>query len=169
MITAERYAIASRTAIPGQARPGRRRRPVPALPDRSQVLESLGSSVLVQLMLAMSLVAVAGLLYLAQASQASVLQYNITELQIERAQLTAQNGSLHATAMNLQSPQRIVTAAQTRLHMRQPDPSNTLWVAPTFPAVTIPPPAAVSRRAAQQRSRPLAWMRRVLQFVRASL
>jgi cell division protein FtsL len=120
-------------------------------------------------MLAMSCVALAGLLYLAQANQASVLQYNIAELQVERVQLTAQDGTLRAAAMPLQSPQRIVSAAQTQLHMQQPNPSNTLWIAPTFSQVALPPSPAASSQAAQQRSQPLAWMRRVFGAVKASL
>jgi len=147
------------------------------------LLQDLGRSVLVQLLLAMSFVALAALLYLLQASQGSVLAVNIANLQVQRSQLVAQNASLRATATSLQSFRRIDDIATRQLHMTKIDLSNTIWLRPTVPPVgtlqgttagtTYGPSGAplwVSQMvAAQHRSEPRGWIERLAAFVKSSL
>jgi cell division protein FtsB len=136
---------------------------------RERLAHLTADSTLVQLMLAMTCVAAAGLLYLAQASQVSVLQYNMAGLQYQQTTLNARNASLRATATQLQSLQRIDTAATSQLHMTKPDLSTAIWItAPVPPAVHIYASNA-DTVAAEQASQPLAWMTRFVTVVRSSL
>lgn len=166
------YPIPARPRrLESKSRPSWQRRwdaqPAPA--GRSRVGDALARSVLVQLMLAMTFVAVAALLYLAQASQASVLDYNIAALQAERSQLNSQNAGLQATATSLRSLPRIEAAASTQLHMTTPGMSGTIWIKPVLPTLAAPPLPSYDPRSAQKESQPLAWMKRVFSFVKSSL
>ena len=141
----------------------------PTIASPQQLLESLGQSVLVQLMLAMTFIALAALLYLAQASQASVLQYRIADLQAERTQLQEQNADLQAMATGLQSIPRIDWTATQQLHMVKQGISNTVWVKPVTPGVAPPRPLHADTVSAQQLSQPLAWMKRFFHLIKTSL
>jgi cell division protein FtsL len=168
----QRYAVGGRTA----GRPARNRKTSlrdrlsarPSVAGRERLLQKLHESPLVQLMLAMSLCALALLLYLAQASQASVVQYNIEDLQAQQTRLRANNAILHASATSLQSLQRVDQAATSQLHMTKPELPNTIWVSP--PPAQLPAVASVDSdtQAAEQRSTPLAWMSRFADFVKSS-
>ena len=140
----------------------------PAIAGREQLAEALGRSPLVQLMLVTTLVAIAFLLYLAQASQLSIIQYDVQDLRVERMQLNAQNANLHARAAQLQSIQRVDAYATTQLHMAKPDLSSTIWVQPVAPRVVVPS-IPDSSAAAEARSRPSAWITRFISLVRSSL
>ena len=124
---------------------------------------------MVQLMLAMSLVAFAALLYLVQASQASVLEYNIAELQTEQVQLQATNADLHAQVTALQSPTRIDLFARNQMHMTKPDISTAIWVRPVLPRIVSPRPLNADLVDAQHASEPLAWLEHLAAFVKMSL
>lgn len=140
--------------------------------DRSLALplaDSVGGSVLVRLMLAMTFVALAALFYLAQATQVSVLQFSIADLQAQRTQLLADNANLRVQATALQSLQRIDTLASTQLHMTKRDISTDIWVRPVVPRVPTVRGADADTVLAVQASRPLAWMTRVLSLVESSL
>ena len=160
-------AAARPSVASAQARPTRTAHA--AVAGRERLAQALDRSVLAQLVLAMTCVAVALLLYLAQASQASVLEFRIAALESARTQLTAQNATLHASATALQSLQRIDSAATNRFHMIRPDLSTTLWIRPIIPSVRPLPPANADRATAQQRSQPLAWMIRFMSAVKSSL
>lgn len=166
----EQYAVARKPAL----RQSRREGPITwagrsITVQRERLAYVTADSTLVQLMLAMTCVAAAGLLYLAQASQVSVLQYNLAGLQYQQTTLNAQNASLRATATQLQSLQRIDTAATSQLHMTKPNLSSAIWItAPTPPAVTIRPSNADTVAAARA-SQPLAWMASFFTIVRSSL
>lgn len=150
----------------------RRRRTVwavPAVAGRERVSRLLGDSTLVQVMLAMTFVAVAALLYLSQASEADVLQLNIASLQQERYVLNSQNADLHAQATQLQSLQRVDWAAQNQLHMTRPDLSTAIWVSPVLPNLPPAPRADAASSAAERASQPLAQIERFIAFVHASL
>jgi cell division protein FtsL len=122
-------------------------------------------------MLAMACIAMAALLYLAEASQSSVLQYNIDALQAQRSQLSAQNANLQAQATSLSSIQRIGAEAADQLHMSRPGISSTIWLNPIVPWFSQPaiPTARAEILAAQRQSQPLAWMGRFLAFLESSL
>lgn len=153
----------------------------PAAFQFARLADTLGRSVLVQLLLAMSFVALAALLYLLQASQASVLDVNIAQLQSDRAQLVAQNAALRTTATSLQSLQRVDDLATRQLHMARPDLSRTIWIRPLLPrmvqggtlgadsGLSAGDPQGAEMPAAAQRSTPLGWMKRLIALVRASL
>lgn len=138
-----------------------------AVAGRERFSQAFNGSILVQLMLAMSFVAVAALLYLAQASQASILQVNIDALKTDRMQLTSQNGNLHAVVGGLQSPTRIEAAAAGQLHMTQDGPA--IWVDPVAPPVSLPREVNADTLAAQQDSQPLAWLKNAFDVVKSSL
>jgi cell division protein FtsL len=159
----------TRTVVPGRLleRPAIGAERSTALPQRLERL--VGDSTPVRLMLATVLVAIAFLLYLAQASQASVIDLNIGYLQAESAQLNVENTNLRTTAATFRSTQRISLAAINHLHMVQPDMAHTVWVRAAFPTVAPPIDGGADSRRAQQRSQPLAWTRRLVSFVRASL
>jgi cell division protein FtsL len=142
---------------------------VPSPRDVERLAQSLARSVLVQLMLAMTCLSIVALLYLAQASLASVAEYNIAELESARSQLTAQNASLHATITTLQSVQRIDIIATTQLHMAGAKPSDAIWIQPVVPAVPPIHPPEANTAAAQKQSQPVGWVARFVRFVRASL
>lgn len=165
----EQYAVAGKTAL-------RQRREGPLTwagrsitMKRERLGQLTADSTLVQLMLAMTCVAAAGLLYLAQASQVSVLQYNMAGLQYQQTTLSAQNASLRATATQLQSLQRIDTAATSQLHMTKPDLSNAIWITPVTPPAVQIRPSNADTVAAERASQPLAWMSQVFTVVRSSL
>lgn len=141
----------------------------PAVAGRERLADALGGSVLVQLMLAMSFVALAALLYMAQAGQASVQEINISELQYQRMQLVQTNTNLRALATSLRSPQRVDTIATTQLHMGSPDPATIIWLNAVVPPVPAIAPVNADTVAAQQSSQPLAEMERAIRFIRASL
>jgi cell division protein FtsL len=142
---------------------------LPALAGRERLGEALGQSVLVQLMLVLAFFALAGLLYMAQQSQVSVQEINISVLRSERVELVAKNTSLRTTATSLSSLQRIDAAATSQLHMTKPDLSATVWVSPVVPRVTAPPAVNADTVAAQQSSQPLAWMAHAIRVVQSSL
>lgn len=119
-----------------------------------------------QLMLSMGLIAFAALIYLNQASQVSVMQFNIADLQQRQSDLESKNANLYATATSLQSLTRIEALAVTRLHMTKFDDSRTIWVYPVVPQVAAPA-ISDSQTAAQQRSQPLEWMKNSLAFLSA--
>jgi cell division protein FtsL len=133
------------------------------------LLRAIETSVLARLVTAMALFAVAGLLYLAQASQVSVHEFNIADLQQQQATLTMQNASLHAQATSLQSPDRIAQIAGTRLHMAPPDLSRAIWITPVLPTVAPVPGSDADTEAAMQGSEPAAWMQRLVTLIQSSL
>jgi len=141
----------------------------PVIALRERLADGLQHSVLMQLMLAMSFVAVAGMLYLAQASQASVLQFNIQDLQNTRTQISAQNAGLEATATSLNSVTRVNTLALGQYHMTEPDFPHAIWINVSAPTVVLLRPAYTSVVSAQRQSRPAAWMVRFLSVVKNSL
>jgi cell division protein FtsL len=120
-------------------------------------------------MLAMSLVTFAALMYLVQASQASVLEYNISELQAQQVQLQATNADLHAQVTALQSPTRIDALATNQLHMAKPDLSTAIWVHPVLPRIVAPRPLNADLIEAQRASRPLAWLEHMATRIKMSL
>jgi hypothetical protein len=116
----------------------------------------------------MTFVAVAALLYMAQAGQVSVQQININTLTGERMNLVAANTRYRAISTTLQSAQRIDTGA-TQLHMTAPPPSSVLWLNPVVPQVAPIRPVNADALSAQRASQPLAWMEHAVAFVRSSL
>src|SRR5579859_1321981 len=135
----ERYTPASRvrTTPRGSGARGLRDRLVarPAVSGRERLSHSIANSVLIQLALAMSLVAFAAMIYLFQASQFSILEMNISDLQNQQAQLTVDNAALQTTASSLQSIQRVDTIATTQMHMTKPDIATFMWVTPAAPRI----------------------------------
>jgi cell division protein FtsL len=117
----------------------------------------------------MACFAIAGILYLAQASQSSVLEYNISVLQSQQAQLDGQNATLRATATQLQSLQRIDAIATQQLHMARPDLRTAIWINPVLLRAATVHSTHADLVAAERASQPLAWMKRFLRLVRASL
>lgn len=177
----ERYAIGARAGALGgskvRARPRRTWSLAPpwrrwtsrsALAGRAR-LTALRQSVLVRLILAMTLMALAALLYLAQASQVSVLQFSIAELQTERTQLALENASLRMTATNLKSVRRVDRLASDQLHMTKPDISTSVWVWPVIPTMPATPTRTADRASALQASQPVAWMHRFIRLVVSEL
>lgn len=158
-------------AIPRQERTWRvpSLRAAPAIAGRERLMEALGESVLVQLMLAMTFIAVAFLLYMAQESQISVQQINLSVLRSNHMQLVADNTSLRATATGLQSTTRIDRTASTRLGMSAPDNSSYVWVRVAVPPLTPVHAVNADALAAERQSAPLAWMGRFLHTVQSSL
>jgi cell division protein FtsL len=140
----------------------------PAIAGRIHLLAFLQRSVLLQLMLAMALIAFAALIYLNQAGKESVLQLSISDLQRQQIQLNMRNGNLYAEATSLQGLARIETLATTQLHMIRPSQGSLTWIRPIVPRVAPLPPDTAGA-AAQQRSQPLAWMQHAVQFLAAQL
>lgn len=168
----ERYAVAPRVTRPGiggRPSPGRQWAAISARVSPWRLYQTLGDSPLVRITLAMALLAVASLLYLTQASQVSVFQYNIAYLQAQRVQLTGDNTALRAQAISLQSLARVQHIATTRLHMITPDIRSTLWVSPIYPHLPTVRRLDEDTVAAQQQSQPLYWLKDFVHFVRASL
>jgi hypothetical protein len=120
-------------------------------------------------MLATVLVATAFLFYLAQASQASVIELNISYLQVESGKLDAQNANLHAAAAGYQSLPRLSWIATNEFHMVPPDIRQTVWIRPVYPTVLPVPNPAADQVRARQRSQPIAWISRFAALVRSSL
>ncbi|MGH2448285.1 MAG: hypothetical protein ACRDFS_06750 [Chloroflexota bacterium] len=129
-------------------------------------IRALSDSIPVQLMLAMSLVAMATLFLFIQSSQASVIELNLQSLQNQQTQLNATAAGLQAATTRLQTPQHIQSIAINQLHMSKPNPSSMVWVAPT---VVLPRTKPVSATDAKAQSQPLAWMERFIRLVRSSL
>lgn len=166
----EQYAVAGKTGLRQRRREGPLTRTSASIAVQRERLGQLtADSTLVQLILAMTCVAAAGLLYLAQASQVSVLQYNIAGLQYQQTTLNARNASLRATATQLQSLQRIDTAATNQLHMVKPDLSTAIWITAAAPPVVRIHAFNADTVAAERASQPLAWMTRFVTVVRSSL
>ena len=151
-------------ASPWRARWSRR----PAIAGRERLAAALGQSVLVRLMLATSLVALAALLYMVQASQASVQQININTLRTEQMDLAAAQTNYNATASTLKSTTRIDFEATSKLQMG-PSASLPIWVYPVVPRVGAISSVNADTSAAQRASQPLAWMGRAVSFVHSSL
>jgi cell division protein FtsL len=141
----------------------------PAIAGRERLAEALGQSVLVQLMLAMSFVALAALLYMVQASQVSVQRININTLRTEQMELAAANTNYDATAASLQSYTRIDAEATSQLQMAPSDPSTWVSLNPFVPRVVAIPSVTADTSSAQKASQPLAWMERAISLVRSSL
>ena len=173
----QRYAVPARTGRRfSQSHPSSQTRTPasgyrdrPAAAGRKLFADALARSVLIQLMLAMTFVAFAALLYLAQASQASVLDYNIAALQADRSQLNSQNANLQAGATSLRSLKRIDAAATNQLHMTKPDISSTIWIRAVLPAASFLSAPTDDPLSAQKQSQPLGWMTRLLSFLKSSL
>lgn len=169
----ERYAPASRVRpTPKGSGIGRLRGRLvarPAVSGRERLSLSVANSVLIQLALAMSLVAFAAMIYLFQASQFSILEMNISDLQNQQAQLRVDNAALQTTASSLQSIQRVDTIATTRLHMTKPDMGTFMWVAPATPRMPVIRAVNADLVQAQRQSQPLAWMQHFAAFVQSSL
>lgn len=167
----ERAVPAPTRASRGRER-GRRLPTLPAAPaiaGRERLMEALGRSVLVQLMLAMTFIAVAFLLYMAQESQISVQQINMSVLRSQHMQLVADNTTLRARATALQSTPRIDWTASTRLGMLASDQNSKVWVPVSVPQLPALRPVSADAVAAESQSAPLAWMSRFLHSVQSSL
>jgi cell division protein FtsL len=132
-------------------------------------MEALGKSVVIQLMLAMTLIAVASLLYMAQESQISVQQINIAGLRGEHMQLVAQNTTLRSRATALQSTQRIDQVATTKLGMTAQSPADQVWFDVTVPALPAVRPVNADTLAADSASSPGAWLKRFAHTIQSSL
>ena len=141
----------------------------PAISGRERLAHSVGNSVLVQLALAMSLIAFAAMVYLFQASQVSVLEMNISDLQAQRVQLRIDDAALQTTASSLQSLQRVDWYATNKLHMIKPDIARSIWITVSPPRPTEIRAVNADTIAAQRRSQPLAWMQNVAAFVQSGL
>jgi cell division protein FtsL len=163
-------AAALPKARKGEARAGRgaERNAMPAIAGREQLLTFVRRSVLLQLMLAMALIAFAALIYLNQASKESVLQFSIADLQRERIQLDMQNANLFASASRLQSLSRVYSLASSQLHMSPSRQNNQIWINPVYLRVPALPPDQPASSASLQ-SQPLAWMQHAVQFIAAQL
>lgn len=169
----ERYAPATRVRATAKnsSRSSLRARSIarPAVSGRERLSLSIGNSVLIQLALAMSLVAFAAMVYLFQASQVSIQEMNIGDLQSQRIQLRMDNAALQMTASSLQSIQRVDTIATTQLHMTKPDISTSMWIMPATPHLTAIRPLNADVVDAQRQSQPLAWMQNAATVVKSSL
>lgn len=141
----------------------------PAIAGRQRLMEALGTSALIQLMLAMTLIAVAFLLYMAQESQISVQQINLSILRSQHMQLVADNTSLGITASGLQSTPRVDRLATSRLGMSTTDTNPPMYVSVTAPALAPIRPVNADTVEAQRASSPLAWMGRFLDSLHSSL
>jgi hypothetical protein len=117
----------------------------------------------------MTCIALAFLLYLVQAGETSVYEYNIASDQSLYAQLAAQNANLRATAVGLSSTTRIDQAAATQFHMIKPDISGALWVQTVVPALPVRSTVEANTRAAERQSQPAYWLGQTLADIRASL
>ncbi len=141
----------------------------PAISGRERLGLSIGNSVLIQLALAMSLVAFAAMIYLFQASQVSILEMNISGLQNQEVQLRVDNAALQTTASSLQSIQRVDAIATNRFRMTKPDISAALWITPAAPRLSDIRGINADVFEAQRQSEPLAWMKHVVTVVQSSL
>jgi cell division protein FtsL len=141
----------------------------PSVSGRERLSLSTGNSVLIQLALAMSLVALAAMVYLFQASQVSILEMNIGDMQNQQVQLRIDNAALQTTASSLQSLQRVDAIATNQLHMTRPDISTSMWITPVAPHITAIRAVNADVIDAQRQSQPLAWMQNVVTLVKSSL
>jgi cell division protein FtsL len=148
---------------------GSRRFVAEAIADRKRPAVAFERSVPVKLTLAMVFVAIASLVYLAQASQASVIELNIASLQQEGSDLSVTNANLHAQAARLRAVTRVSQAAVTQFHMVQPNGSSIVWISIVVPRVTPQPDISISTLRAQRSSQPLAWVNNLMNTVVASL
>ncbi len=139
----------------------------PSIAGYQRLFALVGQSFLLRLAVALTLVFVAALLYLAQASQVSVDEFAINDLQQKQLNLASQNANLWAKASALQSLGRIETIATTKLHMASPDLQGIIWLSPVTPNIKVDRPRSVSTRQAIARSEPLAWMGGFVDFVRS--
>jgi cell division protein FtsL len=169
----ERYAPASRVRATsrGSTKGMLRQRLIarPAVSGRERLSLSIGNSVLIQLALAMSLVAFAAMVYLFQASQYSILEMNIADLQNQQVQLKLDTAALQTTASSLQSIQRVDTIATTQMHMTKPDVGSLMWITPATPRMPVIRAVNADLVDAQRQSQPLAWMEHFATFVQSSL
>lgn len=171
----ERYAVAAQP-VSRPAPRTRTRKPTirqqlarrPATAGRERLADALGGSLVIQLMLVMSLVVFAALIYLNQASHVSVLQYNISDLQIQQGNLRQVNAQLNAAASTLQSPARIENAA-VQFHMTKPEPNNTVWITVPVPQVQPIRPVTADITASEERSSPKAWVTNFVNLIHDSL
>lgn len=136
---------------------------------RVRLAAQLESAVVPRLMLAMVLCVLAMLMYLQQASQMSVHQFAISNLQAEQSQLSLTNVNLHAQASQLRSVSRIQTIATTQLHMTPADPTKSIWVLITVPRVRPVVVVSSDTQAAKRISSPLHWMTTTLTWIREEL
>src|SRR5947209_5699863 len=141
----------------------------PAVSGRERVSLSLGHSVFIPPGLAMSLIAFAAMVYLFEASQVSILEMNIGDLQNQHMQLRMDNASLQRPASSLQSIQRVDSIATNQLHMIKPDISTFMWVTPVAPRMQALHPVNADLVQAERRSQPLSWMQNAASFVKSSL
>ncbi len=168
----ERQIIAPRTLAANRVKSasfGERLAARPAVAGRERLAEALGESLVIQLMLVMSLVVFAALIYLNQASKVSVSQYKISDLTAQQSMLRQDNAQLNAIKSHLILPGRIDSIATTRLHMAKADFSSNLWVTVTVPIVHPLKPLGADVAAAEARSQPQAWVHRFVDFVESSL
>jgi cell division protein FtsL len=122
-------------------------------------LEALARSAPVAI--ATTLMSLAILLYLLQANRVSVLEFNLTQLQQQRAQLLDTNAQLHIQVAKLQAVERVEALATTRLHMAKWNVNHTIWLNIRVPAASpaaSPPPIHVP-------TGPFAWMRETLRAI----
>jgi cell division protein FtsL len=141
----------------------------PAVAGRERLAEALGESLVIQLMLVMSLVVFAALIYLNQASKVSILQYKISDLSAQQSMLRQENAQLTAIKTKLILPGRIDSIATTQLHMVKTDFSSIHWVTVKVPVVHPVKPLGADLTAAEARSQPQAWVHRFVGFVESSL
>jgi cell division protein FtsB len=160
-----RYATAGRMA---RAAEGNSPEVRAARAGRKRLAQMLDGSFLARLMLAMMLVAVASIIYLAEASQESILQFGLSDLQQQQMQLSSKNAALQAQMSQLQSTQRFDLIASQRLGMVKPG-VLPVWLSPTVPRFQAMPPPDVSLQKAEQESQPLSWMKSFVSAVMASL
>jgi cell division protein FtsL len=169
----ERFAVSGRVRgeparIEGQPALGRLTAQ-PSVAGRQRLTQSLGDSMLVRLLLAMSLLVLALLLYLFQATQASVHDFTISDLRAQQMQLRLENAQLRLNATSLQSIQRIDDVATTQLKMSKPPDDSIIWVSPVIPHVVALPAINADVVTAQERSSPRAWVSRLVHAVKSSL
>ncbi|HLJ69017.1 MAG TPA: cell division protein FtsL [Chloroflexota bacterium] len=158
--------VAARPAA--RAREKRRAfRPIAA--TRARLGTLLEASVLARMMIVMACIATAGLLYLAQASRVSVLEFNIAYLEQQHLQLSIDNENLVAQLATLQGTNRIDQIATTQLHMINAAGSASVWVHPVIPRFAAAPAAGLGEARAVRASQPLTWMEQAVRAIEASL
>jgi len=143
--------------------------PAPSIAGYQRLFGLVGQSFLLRLTTALALVFVAALLYLVQASQVSVDELAINQLQQRNLYLAGQNANLWAQASALQSLGRIETIAGTKFHMTSPDLQSIIWLRPVIPNIRVQTEANLTSRQAVARSEPLAWMHNFVEFLKAQL
>lgn len=139
----------------------------PAIAGRDLLARLMGRSLLARLSIAMACVFVAGVLYLAQASQISVREYDMQKLQSQNVTLTTDNAELLARQAALRSMPRVISIATTKLHMVRA--AHPLWVTVQIPLIPAMSGVGTSAKAADARSDPLTWMRNFIDLAKAQL